>query len=217
MTSSRLWRPTTPPLSTDKVVAAAVELLDVSGLESLSMRRLGEQLGAPATTLYSYVGNKDELLDLVLDAVIGTISLPPASDVWQNDVRAAADGFLRVLRAHPWAAALFGSLPAVGPKAVVGAEFLLAALTRAGFAGPALDHAFWVVVNYVAGFAAKEVTWPMRGDAINDMREYVQGKPYPVLADHLRVMTEGRPDDRYSFGLACVVAGLESLVSAARM
>jgi hypothetical protein len=97
--------------------------------------------------------------------------------VWQDDVRAAADGFLRVSRAHPWAAALFGSRPAVDPKAVVGVEFLLAALTRASFPGPALD---------------------------------------PVLADHLRAMTEWRPDDRYSFGLACVVAGLESLVSAAR-
>ncbi|MFD1046866.1 TetR/AcrR family transcriptional regulator, partial [Kibdelosporangium lantanae] len=73
MTSSRLWRSTTPALSTDRVVAAAIDLLDASGLESLSMRRLGDQLGAPATTLYSYVGNKDELLDLVLDAVIGTI------------------------------------------------------------------------------------------------------------------------------------------------
>lgn len=192
-------------------MAAAVDLLDASGLESLSMRRLGDHLGTPATTLYSYVGNKDELLDLVLDAVIGTISLPPASDVWQDDVRAAADGFRHVLRAHPWAAALFSSRPAIGPKAVVGTEFLLTALTRAGFEGAELDHAFWVVVNYVAGFAAKEVTWPMRAEAINDMREYVQGKPYPVLADHLREMSEGRPDDRYSFGLACVVAGLERL------
>ncbi|MFD1045006.1 PucR family transcriptional regulator ligand-binding domain-containing protein [Kibdelosporangium lantanae] len=99
---------------------------------------------------------------------------------------------------------------------LLGQEFLLTALTRAGFTGAALDHAFWVVVNYVAGFAAKEVTWPMRREAINDMRDYVRGKPYPVLADHLSAMSEGRPDDRYSFGLACVVAGLETLASAAR-
>src|SRR5439155_22731162 len=103
----------TPPLSTERVVAAAVDLLDESGLASLSMRRLGERLGAPATTLYSYVGNKEELLDLVLDAVIGTITLPAPADRWQDDVRATADGFMGALRAHPWAASLFSDRPAI--------------------------------------------------------------------------------------------------------
>lgn len=219
MTSSRLWRPSAPVLSTERVVAAAVKLLDTAGLDSLSMRRLGTELGAPATTLYSYVGSKEELLDLVLDAVIGTISLPPSRPRWQDDVRAAADGFQRALRAHPWAALLFSSRPAIGPKAVDSTEFLLNALVRAGFGGTELDHAFWVVVNYVAGCTAKEVSWPLRGAAIGEMREYVNGfdpQPYPVLAGHLASVVPGTPDERYSFGLTCVISGLEALAKPAR-
>lgn len=205
-----------PSLTTDRVVAAAVELLDESGLDSLSMRRLGDRLGAPATTLYTYVGNKDELLDLVLDEIIGNVELPgePAS-AWQDDVRAGADGFRHALRAHPWAAVLFGSRPAIGPKAVDATEFLLSALRRAGFAGAALDHAFWTVVHYVAGFAAKEVSWPLRRSAVGELRSYIarfDPQPYPVLAEHLAGvdMEDFDPGDRYSFGLDCVIAGLEA-------
>ncbi|MGY2061454.1 TetR/AcrR family transcriptional regulator, partial [Nocardia gipuzkoensis] len=93
----------TPALSREQIIAEAIELLDSEGFEALSMRRLGTKLNAGATSLYTHVANKDELLELIIDEVLGEIAIPDAPEPdWRSallrlgrDIRA---GLLR----HTW-------------------------------------------------------------------------------------------------------------------
>src|SRR6476661_6416275 len=91
------------PLSRDRVLAAAVELADEVGIESLSMRRLAEALGVVPMALYKHVANKEELLDGMVDVVVAEIDPPLPNAKWKSSVRQRILAARRVLLRHPWA------------------------------------------------------------------------------------------------------------------
>ena len=92
------------PLSRERVLQAAVRLADESGIDALSMRRLGQELGVEAMSLYNHVANKDDLLDGIVDLVLGDIEIPPSGTPWREAMRKRAISAHEVLLAHPWAA-----------------------------------------------------------------------------------------------------------------
>ena len=95
--------PSKPQLSRERVLEAAVAFADRHGLEALSMRKLGDQLGASAMSLYYYVPSKEQLLDGMVDIVFGEIE-PPSTDVdWKTAMRGRAMSTREALRRHPWA------------------------------------------------------------------------------------------------------------------
>src|SRR5436309_9669006 len=94
------------PLSRDRVLRAALHLADGSGVEALTMRRLGDQLGFEAMSLYRHVANKDDLLDGMLDLVLAEWELPERDGDWVEAVKASARSVHAALRRHPWAAGL---------------------------------------------------------------------------------------------------------------
>src|SRR5689334_9902117 len=108
------------PISRDAIVAAAIKLLDREGLAALSMRRLAEELGTGAASLYWHVGSKDGLLDLVLDQIIGEQQVPdPEPARWQEQLKEVARIMRRTSLRHPYVVRIsIGRIP-MGPNALV--------------------------------------------------------------------------------------------------
>ena len=105
-----------PRLSRERVLEAAVSLADANGIEALSMRRLGEQLGVEAMSLYKHVANKDDLLDAMVDSVFAEIDLASGEPDWRAAVRRRAVSVRAVLARHPWAVPLMQSRANPGPS-----------------------------------------------------------------------------------------------------
>src|ERR1700738_3469611 len=91
------------PLSRDRILESALALADESGIESLTMRKLGQELGFEAMSLYNYVANKDEVLDGILDLVLAETELPSPAGDWDPAVRTSAISVHDALRRHTWA------------------------------------------------------------------------------------------------------------------
>ena len=100
---------TAAPLSRERVLRAAIALADAGGIEALTMRRLGQELGVEAMSLYKHVANKEDLLDGMVDVVFGEIELPDGGTDWRTAMRARAISVRDGLTRHPWATPLMQS------------------------------------------------------------------------------------------------------------
>src|SRR4051795_2096618 len=103
------------PLSRERILHAALELADKGGIESLTMRKLGQVLGFEAMSLYNYVANKDDVLDGMLDLVLAECEPPSPSGSWDAAIRSSAISVHHSLRRHPWAAGLLMSPSRIRP------------------------------------------------------------------------------------------------------
>lgn len=149
-----------PTLSREHIVRAAVELLDDEGYEGLSMRRLGARLGSGTTSVYWYVANKDDLLELAVDQIMGEIEVPdPRQDGWRAAAAAVGWGMRSMVLRHPWCTALLGTRPNIGPNAMRLTDRTIAALEAAGFTGIELSHAATLLVAHTYGSSSNEVAW----------------------------------------------------------
>jgi AcrR family transcriptional regulator len=201
------------------VVAAAIAILDTAGTDGLSMRRLGAARGAGAPSLYWYVANKDELLDIAFDEVMGELpEVTPTGD-WRTDIRGAMDALREMMLRHRWFPALFSGRPSIGPNALRFWAGVLDVLAATGLRGEGLDNAFCMVSDYVIGTTAIHVTfdgWLAADPAgVDATREYVRTAvaPYPTYAryvDEYVAVTDARTrrDRRYDYALDCLLDGL---------
>src|SRR5262245_32195265 len=106
-----------PTLSREQIVRAAIEIADAEGIEALSMRRVAAKLRAGTMSLYWHVPSKDDLLDLVRDAIMGEVKLPSTpSGGWRADLRLVAYQTRAELLRHPWYGEIIGDLPSLGPN-----------------------------------------------------------------------------------------------------
>jgi AcrR family transcriptional regulator len=112
----RAARGPVPSLSRDDIATAAVALADARGIEAVSMRTLAQELGVGATSLYRYVARKDELIELMVDAVMGTDLLFEVEGRWRQDLRSFAHGLRAMILRHPWMAVPSAGLRSFGPK-----------------------------------------------------------------------------------------------------
>src|SRR3954462_7824026 len=147
-------------LNRDRVLRAAVSLADSGGLESLTMRRLGEELGVEAMSLYKHVANKDDLLDGMVDLVFAEIELPSGDTDWRTTMRGRAVSARSALRRHPWATALMQSRTAPGAATLRHHDTVIGTLRGAGFSVVLWAHAFSATDAYVYGFARQERSLP---------------------------------------------------------
>lgn len=207
------------PLSRDQIVAAAIRLIDAEGLDALSMRRLGQELGAGATSMYTHVRSKDELLALVSDQIageiLGRISLDPEAS-WRDQATACARAIREVLVGeHPHAAPLFASPSAAGPNTLSVVEVLLGVMRRAGFEDRELLLAYSTVLSHAYTYAAAEAAAGAGGsERARAMAEALATAlprdRYPHLVDVARAMADLTPDEQFDFGLARLLDGLEA-------
>src|SRR5687768_1853289 len=99
------------PLTRERVLRAAIALADEGGIESLSMRNLGQELGVEAMSLYNHVANKGDILDGMVDLVAGKFDMASKSAKWKTAIRRSAISAHEVLLRHPWACSLAMSRP----------------------------------------------------------------------------------------------------------
>jgi AcrR family transcriptional regulator len=145
-------RPKRTPLNRERVLRAAVALADESGIDSLSMRRLGQELGVEAMSLYNHVANKDDLLNGITDLVLREIELPAAADGWKDALRRHAISAHDVLVSHPWACTLALSPDRFSLASVQRAEWMLQQLGDGGFSPEVTYHAYHALDAHILGF-----------------------------------------------------------------
>ncbi|MFI1991128.1 TetR/AcrR family transcriptional regulator [Actinoplanes sp. NPDC020271] len=153
----RATRGDQPTLSREQIVRAAIELLDAEGSAGLSMRRLGTKLGSGTTSVYWYVANKDDLLELAVDEVLGEIYVPEPGDTdWRVGASILANGMRTALLRHPWVLGQLGTRPTLGPNAMRMGDRTVALLTAAGFTGVEVSYAGSLLHAHALGAATTE-------------------------------------------------------------
>jgi AcrR family transcriptional regulator len=204
-------------LSRERVLRAAVALADSGGLEALTMRRLGEELGVEAMSLYKHVANKDDLLDGMVDSVFAEIDLPADGAEWRTAMHARAVSARTALNRHPWATPLMQSRTAPGVATLRHHDTVIGALRKAGFPVVLTAHAFSAIDAYVYGFALQERSLPFETpeqaeEVGRQMFARMPAGEFPHLTE-LTVEHILRPGydygDEFEYGLDLVLDGLE--------
>ena len=147
-------------LSKERVLETAIALAQREGLESLTMRRLADELGAGAMSLYHYVPNKDELLDGMVDIVFGEIELPSTDVDWKTAMRRRGISTREVLNRHRWAVGLMESRTTPGPASLRLHDAVHGCLREGGFSIELAIQAYSVQDAYIYGFALQEKSLP---------------------------------------------------------
>jgi AcrR family transcriptional regulator len=211
------------PLSRERVLRAAVDLADRAGIESLSMRKLGQELGVDAMALYRHVRGKDDLLDGVLDVVVGEIKRPIAGDGWKASLRELSMAARRVMLRHPWALHVLKDRGTSGPASLEHIEAVLAILRDGGFSVEVAHHALHVLDSRIFGF--NQALFEDSGAA--DRSPEVTAAMVRALAGYPRISELARSvshdgdlgpcddDIEFAFGLDLILDGLERQGAAA--
>jgi AcrR family transcriptional regulator len=183
------------------------------------MRGVSEELDTGAASLYWHVANKEELLDLVLDRVIGEVELPDADGPWHEQLKEFARAFRRVMSAHRDVARITLARVPTGPNAIVFMEWLLGVLRAAEVPAHAIALGSDAFFLYVNAFCYEEAV-PFRLAGADDMDEgaellegYFASLPperFPNLVALASDLVTGSFDERFEFGLDLIVRGLES-------
>jgi AcrR family transcriptional regulator len=207
-------------LTREHVLKSAIAMADRSGLDSLTMRGLGESVGVEAMSLYNHVANKDDLIDGMIDVVFGEIELPTAGGDWAAEMRRRAISVRDVLTRHRWAIGLMESRSNPGPANLRHHDAVLGSLLAAGFTIDEAAHAYSVIDSYLYGFAQTQLSLPFESaEQIAAMGEgMLQNFPvdeYPHLAQMIgHAMKPGYDHGgEFGFGLDLVLDGLARATS----
>ena len=225
-------------LSREEIVSAAIAVADAEGPDAISMRRIARELNAGAMSLYWYVASKEELLDLMLDAIEAEIEAPEPSGDWRADLSAFAHRTRAALGRHMWAIEFIGSRPPSGPNDVRNLESLLSLLDGTGVDDfRVIMGVFMTLATFVIGAVmreAQEVRFQREQERIHATMTEAE-----IQAEHERFYTwfrdSGRyphitalmesgvdPDDpetreeRFQFSLDCVLDGIAARLAASR-
>ncbi|MEU8247855.1 TetR/AcrR family transcriptional regulator [Nonomuraea sp. NPDC048916] len=204
-------------LNRDRVLRAAIALADADGIESLTMRKLGEKLGIEAMSLYNHVANKGDLVDGMIDAVFGEIDLPADEADWRTAMRRRAISVRAALSRHPWAIGRMESRATPGPATLRHHDAVIGILRGAGFSIELAAHAVSALDSYIYGFALQQKNLPF--DTAKDtakitqtiMARFASGE-YPHLTE-MAVEHVLQPSydygNEFAFGLDLILDGLD--------
>ena len=205
------------PWNRPQLLRAAIDLADNGGIESLSMRKLSQELGGGTMSLYNHFTNKDDLLDGMIDTVFSEIELPAGEHDWKTNMRQRALSIRAVMIRHPWAIGLMESRRTPGPATLRHHDAVIGCLRDAGFSLPLTAHAFSALDSYIYGFALQEqsLAFGTREETSELARAFLLQFPteeYPRLAELTieHVLQPGYDyGDEYEFGLDLILDGLE--------
>jgi AcrR family transcriptional regulator len=214
-------RPALAPLSRDRIVAAAIRLADSDGLAAVSLRKVAAALDVGPMRLYGYIDTKQELLELMLDAVYAEIR--PAGDDWRHVLRSVAEATRQAAHQHEWFADLIGGRPQLGPHTLAAGNAVAAAMN-----GVDLDTvvpAIAAVNAYVIGAVRREIAERRTARATGtDQRQFqaaygpylsrtfAAGR-YPALATFVRDGPHLTADQNFQTGLDYLLDGIEARIS----
>jgi AcrR family transcriptional regulator len=203
------------------VLRAAIELADADGIEALSMRRLAKELGVEAMSLYNHVANKDEILDGIIDAIIGEIDHPSDEADWKTAMRRCAISTRDVLVRHRWASSLWMSRQGIGVARLRHGDWMLRTLREGGLSQALVYQAYHVLEAYLLGFMVLHLSVPAKEEELAGMAatflQSISADDYPDLVQHIREHMEPHEGRSGGFGLGLdlILDGLESARDAA--
>ena len=209
--------PTSDPklaLTRERILAEAVAFADEHGVDALTMRKLADRLGAGAMSLYTYVKNKDDMIEGMVDLVTAEIELP-AGDDWRQAMRDSARSAHDVLLAHSWAAHEWTSrMP--GPARLAYMEAILRGLSDAGLDESLIYRGYHAVTMHIIGFTIQELgyqNFPSGEDLGTVARNFLQdlaAADLPHLATHVEAhLSDHDHGDEFGFVLDLILDGLE--------
>jgi AcrR family transcriptional regulator len=219
-----------PSLSIEQIVQAAIEIADSDGLEAVSMRRVAERFGVTTMSLYRYVPSKNDLLELMLEAIAAPGPDPAEMPGhWRDALHWWARQNLSAFRRHPWLVRFPFSHPPFGPNNIKWMESALRAMEGSGM-GP--EQRIWVLIllsGYVRSQAAQELAFQegarMTGVEPEEwnrvyagmLRKVVEGGEHPALAKIVEsgvfdVPVQG-PDEDFEYGLMFLLDGIEAMIN----
>jgi AcrR family transcriptional regulator len=207
------------PLSRERVLRAAVELADRDGIEGLSMRKLGQELGVEAMSLYNHVRNKDDLYDGIVEIVLGEVENPSPDGDWKEELRKTAISAHEVFIRHRWACSLMMRVPRVSPVRMEWMESLLQTLREAGFSADMTHHAYHALDSHITGFTLWQVSMPFKTkeelvDLAEGFLQQISPEAYPYVVEHAHQHLEPSSPTgatEFEFGLELILDGLERL------
>ena len=213
---ARRGRPTggKPILTSERIVAEAVAMVEESGLDAVSMRGLARRLSVDAMSLYHHVDNRDALLDRITERVLADMELPPATGVFRDDVHAMAQAFRRVALRYPHCAPLIltrqlGSFAALAPT-----EAALSILRAAGFPPDRAVHALRSILAFVIGTLLREVSAgpTFSGDSLGGVGRRVvelEASQLPHVVESAAHLAACDHEEEFQFGLDLLIAAVE--------
>jgi len=206
-------RPRTDGLSTGRIIAAALALVDTEGLDALTVRRLADDLATGSASLYRHVASRDELIVLLVDHVIGEVRYPPAGVSGRAKVEVLSIELRRVLMDHANLVPALTASPLLGPNAMRGTENGLAGLIEAGFAPTVAVPAYLALVDFVLGTVFFDTSSAGRSaDVSHSSSDLISELPvdvFPTLRANQGEFELPSIDDVFAFGLTTFLAGLE--------
>jgi AcrR family transcriptional regulator len=197
------------PLSRPRVLEAAVKFADREGLDALSMRKLGADLGVEAMSLYNHVPNKDALLDGMVEVLLGELEVPPEEAGWEERVRDAYRGFRRLARRHPNIFPLLVLRPPDTMDGVWLVEEFLKTMRGAGFDAATALYAFRTLSAYATGYAMAEIRgFAMEPGGGRDGAAILPAEEFPNIAEVGEKLGGVDRDAEFEFGLDLILGGL---------
>jgi AcrR family transcriptional regulator len=206
------------PLSRERILDSALALVDASGLEALTMRKLGQELGFEAMSLYNHVANKDDLIDGILDLVLAECEPPSPVGEWDAAIRRSAISVHDALRRHQWACPLLMLPGRIRPARLQYMDALLGCLRGAGFSAETTFTAYHVLDGHILGFSLWEASHTYSDIDVEEMTKRFQAtitpEAYPHLAEHAQQhFTDGPHSEAraFEFGLDLILDGLRQV------
>lgn len=203
------------PLTRERIVGTALRIMDAEGLEAVTMRRIGRELGVEAMSLYNHVRDKEDILDGVTEMVMGKFEIPERSGDWAEDMKALAREWRRLLGMHPNVMRLLAerhkpleSLDSYRPM-----EAALDVISSGGLSTREAVETFNAFGSYIFGFVVMEqglmIGQPHEHGAEHvELAAALEGADLPHLREALPHLVECSTDEQFEFGLDLLIAGL---------
>ena len=209
------------PLSRDRVLRAAVALADTGGIESLNMRGLAQELGVVPMALYKHVANKEQLLDGMVDVIVGEIHAPVSGSDWKSDVRRRILSARQALLRHSWASRVIESRPAPTPVVMAYLDSVIGMFRTGGFSVDLTHHVMHTLGSRIWGFTQELFNNPpnvapeTQAAMLHEMTEkypYAAELAIAVAHDDASVVGSGCDDQfEFEFALDLLLDGFERL------
>ena len=210
------------PLTRERVLRAALALADERGLEKLSMRKLAQELGVEAMSLYNHVEGKDDIVGGMIGLVVDEIEAPSPGGDWKAELRKSAISAHQALSRHRWTASVWMTAGGAGSDRMRHANAALRCLREAGFSKDLTYHGYHVWQGYALGFTLQELNFPHDRESLKQMAaRFLRDFPsdeFPFLAEHIEQHVDpphAEHESAFELGLDLILDSLERLRDAA--
>ena len=208
-------------LTRERIIDAALRIMDVEGLEGVTMRRVARELGVEAMSLYNHVDDKEALFDGICERVMSGFQIPPGNTDWVEEARQLARSFRAALRAHPNVITLISGQkhPLMSVDALRPMDCALECLSRSGLPDHEVAQVYRTFGGYIFGYVLMEVGQTISGPAgydgampqVDDLAAGPAGEQLPAFVRLLPELAQCDPDADFEFGLGLLLGGLQAL------